>query len=121
MNLIVPQIFHFLLGGRRYSNRNVTEWKNLCNCQIKSSNLSETPFLVKTAVLLNLIMPVVSGLQWSLINKHSTKVTNADKTVRRVRSTSDHISDHITQPKGIEILLPLREVKCNNISLKFYF
>ena len=88
-------LYNFLLGGRRNSNRNKNEWKDLYNCQIKSGNLSDVPFLAKTAALLNSIMPIVSNQRWSVINSHSNKVTkgaNAENTVRQARSARVHIS-----------------------------
>ena len=88
------KVFNFLLGGRRNNNNNKTEWENLCKCQLKSGNLSEIPFLAKTAAFFNSIMPIVTGQRWSLINSHSTKVTksaNAENTVRQASSASVHI------------------------------
>jgi len=34
------------------------EWNDLLNCQLKFGNYSDTPFLVVTAALLQLIMPI---------------------------------------------------------------
>ena len=88
------KVFNFLLGGRRNNNNN-NEWENLCKCQLKSGNLSEIPFLAKTAAFLDSVMPIVIGQRWPLINRHSTKVTksaNAENTVRQARSARVHIS-----------------------------
>ncbi|OUM70180.1 hypothetical protein PIROE2DRAFT_1881 [Piromyces sp. E2] len=54
-------------------------------------------FLMEDAIIIEakLIMPVVSGQRWSVINRYSTKVTksaNADNTVRQASSADDHIS-----------------------------
>ena len=95
---ISSKIYNFLLGGRRYkNNRNVNEWKNLCSYQLKSGNLSDIPFLAKTAAFFNSIMPIVSGQRWLKINSHSTtntKSANADNTVRQARSASVHIREY---------------------------
>ena len=88
-------LYNFLLGGRRNSNRNNNEWKNLYHCQTKTGNLTDIPFLAKTAALFNSIMPIVSAQRWSVINSHSNKVTkgaNAENTVRQARSARVHIS-----------------------------
>ena len=88
------EVFNFLLGGRRNNNNN-NEWDNLYKCQLKSGNLSEIPFLAKTAAFLNSVMPIVIGQRWPLINSHSTKVTksaNAENTVRQARSAGVHIN-----------------------------
>ncbi len=42
--------YKFLLGGRFNFNQ-TREWKDILNCQIKSGNYSDTPFLVITAAL----------------------------------------------------------------------
>ena len=91
------KVFNFLLGGRRKNkrNNNNTEWEILCKHQIKSGDLSEVPFLAKTAAFFNTIMPIVSGQQWLVFNKHTTKVTksaNAEKTVRQARSARVRIN-----------------------------
>ncbi|OUM69272.1 hypothetical protein PIROE2DRAFT_2768 [Piromyces sp. E2] len=79
------KVFNFLLSGRRNNNRNKIEWENLCKYQLKSGNLSDVPFLAKTATFFNKVMLTVSGQRWSIINRYSTNVTksaNADNTVR---------------------------------------
>ncbi|OUM70698.1 hypothetical protein PIROE2DRAFT_1254 [Piromyces sp. E2] len=76
-------IFYFLLGGKLNNNKNKTEWENLCNYQLKSGNLSDIPFLAKTAAFFNKIMPIVSGQRWLVINRYSTKV---------IKSAINHIS-----------------------------
>ncbi|OUM58943.1 hypothetical protein PIROE2DRAFT_67712, partial [Piromyces sp. E2] len=89
------KVFNFLLGGRRNNNRNKTEWENRCKYQLKSSSLSNVPFLAKTAAFFNKVIPIVSGQRWSIINRYSIKVTkstNADNTVRPASSANDHIS-----------------------------
>jgi len=88
------EVFNFLLGGRRNNNNN-NEWENLCKCQFKSGNLSEIPFLAKTAAFLNSVMPIIIGLRWPLINSHSitvTKSANTENTVGQARSARVHIS-----------------------------
>ncbi|OUM67281.1 hypothetical protein PIROE2DRAFT_5343, partial [Piromyces sp. E2] len=89
------KVFNFLLGGRGNNNRNQIEWENLCKYQFKSGSLSDIPFLAKTAAFFNIVMPIVSGQRWSVINRYSTKVTksaNADNTVRQASSANEHIS-----------------------------
>ncbi|OUM58884.1 hypothetical protein PIROE2DRAFT_15759 [Piromyces sp. E2] len=80
----VPKHFNFLLGERRNNNRNQIEWENLCKYQLKSGNLSDIPFLAKTAAFFNKVMPIVSGQRWSS--------ANADNTVRQANSANEHIS-----------------------------
>jgi len=66
---VLNNVFIFLLDGRPH-NFNSREWKDLCNCQIKSGNSSDTPFLVVTAALLNYIIPIDTSRQRSLFNKY---------------------------------------------------
>jgi len=82
---VLNNVFIFHLGGRPH-NFNLREWKDLCNCQIKSGNSSDTPFLVVTADLLNYIISIASGRQRSLFNKYKTNHTmsvNAEITVKQ--------------------------------------
>ncbi|OUM69337.1 hypothetical protein PIROE2DRAFT_2847 [Piromyces sp. E2] len=93
------KVFNFLfVGGRGNNNRNQIEWENLCKYQLKSGNLSDIPFLAKTAAFFNKVRPIVSSQRWSVINRYSTKVTksaNADNTVRQANIANDH--NHQTQ------------------------
>ena len=54
------KVFNFLLGGRSINN-STREWKDLHKCQMKSGAYSDTPFLVVTAALLQLIIPIAIG------------------------------------------------------------
>jgi len=93
---VLNNVFIFLLGGRPH-NFNSREWKNLCDCQIKSGNSSDTPFLVVTAALLNYIIPIASGRQRSLFNRYKTnhtKSVNAEITVRQASRASATNNDH---------------------------
>jgi len=65
---VCEKVFNFLLGGRSINNR-TREWKNLFKCQMKSGAYSDTPFLVVTAALLQSIIPIAIGQQWSLFNR----------------------------------------------------
>jgi len=91
------KVYKFLLGGRFNSNR-TREWKDILNCQIKSGNYSDTPFLVITAALLQSIMPIAIGQQWSMFNRFklnpTTKSVNADNTVRQTSRASATNEDH---------------------------
>ena len=91
------KVYKFLLGGRFNSNR-TREWKDILNCQIKSGNYSDTPFLVITAALLQSIMPIAIGQQWSMFNRFklnpTTKSVNADNTVRQASRASATNEDH---------------------------
>jgi len=55
---------------------------------MKSGAYSDTPFLVVTAPLLQSIIPIAIGQQWSLFNRFklnsttTTKNVNAEETVR---------------------------------------
>ncbi len=92
------RVYYFLLGGRvNYHDLGSVEWRNLCKAQIKPSTFSDVPLMVRTAALLNKIMPVASGQMWSLFNRFPnilTKSVNADITVgqdsRSEASNSDH-------------------------------
>ena len=91
------KVFRFLLGGSS-SNNSTREWNDLFNCQLKSGNYSDTPFLVVTAALLQSIMPIAIGQQWSLFNrfksKSTTKSVNADNSVRQASRASATNEDH---------------------------
>jgi len=56
---------------------------------MKSGAYSDTPFLVVTAALLQSIIPITIGQQWSLFNRFksnlttTTKSVNAEETVRQ--------------------------------------
>jgi len=65
---VCEKVFNFLLGGRSINN-STREWKDLFKCQIKSGAYSDTPFLVVTAALLQSIIPIAIGQQWSLFNR----------------------------------------------------
>ena len=63
-------------------------------CQMKSGAYSDTPFLVVTAALLQSIIPIAIGQQWSLFNRFksnrttTTKSVNAEETVRQASRAS---------------------------------
>jgi len=57
---VCKKVFNFLLGGRSINN-STREWKDLFKCQMKSSAYSNTLFLVVTAALLQLIIPIAIG------------------------------------------------------------
>ena len=86
----------------RSINNSTREWKDLLKCQMKSGAYSDTPFLVVTAALLQSIIPIAIGQQWSLFNRfksnHTTttiKSVNAEETVRQAsRATSPTNEDH---------------------------
>ena len=80
---VCKKVFKFLLGGRT-ENCNSREWKEMYNCQIKKGNYTDSPFLVVTAALLNEIMPIAIGQQWSRYKPKTTRSVNADETVRQV-------------------------------------
>ncbi|ORX85348.1 hypothetical protein BCR32DRAFT_276384 [Anaeromyces robustus] len=97
-------IYIFLIGGRDYgfSDRinNITykkEWECLFKCQTESGTYSKSPFLLRSAALLNDIMPVVCKRQHILFNKFKTNLSrnvNADNTVGQPsRANADPISD----------------------------
>ena len=54
---VCEKVFNFLLRGRSINN-STREWKDLFKCQMKSGADSDTPFLVVTAALLQLIIPI---------------------------------------------------------------
>jgi len=64
---VCEKVFNFLLGGRSINN-SIREWEDLFKCQMKSGAYSDTPFLVVTAALLQSIIPISIGQQWSLFN-----------------------------------------------------
>ena len=66
--------------------------------RLKFGNYSDTPFLAITAALLQSIMPIAIGQQWSMFNrfklKPTTKSVNADSTVKKARRASATNEDH---------------------------
>jgi len=96
---VCEKMFNFLLGGRSINN-SIREWKDLFKCQMKSGADSDTPFLVVTAALLQSIIPIAIGQQWSLFNRFksnrttTTKSVNAEETVRQVSRASATNEDH---------------------------
>jgi len=95
----VKKVFNFLLRGRSINN-STREWKDLFKCQMKSGAYSDTPFLVVTAALLQSIIPIAIGQQWSLFNRFksnrttTTKSVNAEETVRKASRASATNEDH---------------------------
>ncbi|ORX78630.1 hypothetical protein BCR32DRAFT_294921 [Anaeromyces robustus] len=77
------------------------EWGCLFKCQTESGTYSKSPFLLRSAALLNDIMPVVCKKQPILLNSFKinlSKNVNADNTVGQPnRANADPISD----PSGI--------------------
>ena len=67
---------------------------------MKSGAYSDTPFLVATAALLQSIIPIAIGQQWSLFNRFksnhttTTKNVNAEETVRQASRASATNEDH---------------------------
>ncbi|KAG4104612.1 hypothetical protein H8356DRAFT_1637051, partial [Neocallimastix lanati (nom. inval.)] len=71
---------------------------------MKSGAYSDTPFLVVTAALLQSIIPIAIGQQWSLFNRFksnrttttttTTKSVNAEETVRQASRASATNEDH---------------------------
>jgi len=98
---VCEKVFNFLLGGRSINNSTM-EWKDLFKRQMKSGAYSDTPFLVVTEALLQSIIPIAIGQQWSLFNKFSnrivttttTKSVNAEETVRQTNRASATNKDH---------------------------
>jgi len=96
---VCEKVFNFLLGGRSINN-STREWKDLFKCQMKSGAYSDTPFLVVTAALLQLIIPIAIGQQWPLFNRFksnrttTTKSVNAEETVRQASRASATNEDH---------------------------
>ena len=93
---VCKKVFKFLLGGRKH-NSNSREWVELCKCQTQNGTYTELPFLVVTAALLNKIMPIAIGQQWSLLNRFknsNTKSVNAENTVRQDSRSSATNNDH---------------------------
>ena len=92
---VCKNLFKFLLGGR-YNDFISREWKELFKCQLSSGSFTETPFLVVTAALLNKIMPIAIGQQWSMFNRFNpkSKSVNAEKTVRQDSRSSATGNDH---------------------------
>ncbi|ORX85590.1 hypothetical protein BCR32DRAFT_290574 [Anaeromyces robustus] len=61
------------------------EWECLFKCQTESGTYSKSPFLLRSAALLNDIMPVVCKRQHILFNKFKTNLSknvNANNTVK---------------------------------------
>ena len=81
------KVFNFLLGGRSINN-STREWKDLFKCQMKSGAYSDTPFLVVTAALLQSIIPIGIGQQWSLFNRFKSNSTTTTKSVNAVRQAN---------------------------------
>ena len=96
-SIVREKVFKFLLGGRSINN-STGEWKNLLKCQLESGTYSDTPFLVVTAALLQAVMPIAIGQQWSLFNRFkpnpNTKSVNADNTVGQTSRVSATSEDH---------------------------
>ena len=67
---------------------------------MKSGAYSDTPFLVVTAALLQSIIPIAIGKQWSLFNRFksnrttTTKSVNAEETVRQASRAIATNEDH---------------------------
>jgi len=77
---VCKKVFNFLLGGRSINN-STREWEDLFKCQMKSGAYSDTPFLVVTAALLQSIIPIAIGQQWSLFNRFKSNRTTTTKSV----------------------------------------
>ena len=91
---VCEKVFNFLLGGRSINN---STRKDLFKCQMKSGAYSDTPFLVVTAALLQSIIPIAIGQQWSLFKSNhttTTKSVNAEETVRQASRASATNEDH---------------------------
>ncbi|ORX87914.1 hypothetical protein BCR32DRAFT_289029 [Anaeromyces robustus] len=101
-------IYIFLIGGRDYgfsdrinNSPYKKEWECLFKCQTESGTYSKSPFLLRSAALLNDIMPVVCKRQYILFNKFKTNLSmnvNADNTVGQPSRTN---ADPISDPSGI--------------------
>ena len=92
---VCTKLFEFLLGGRN-NNFISREWKELCKYQTSTGDLTDTPFLVVTAALLNKIMPTAIGQQWTMFCRFNpkTKSVNAEETVRQDSRSSAAENDH---------------------------
>jgi len=96
---VYEKMFNFLLRERSINN-STNEWKDLFKCQMKSGAYSDTTFLVVTAALLQSIIPIAIGQQWSLFNRFkknrttTTMSVNAEETLRQVSSASATNEDH---------------------------
>ena len=96
---VCKKVFNFLLVGRSINN-STREWKILFKCQMKSGAYSDTPFLVNTMALLQSIIPITIGQQWSLFNRFksnrttTTKSVNAEETVRQASRANVTNEDH---------------------------
>ncbi|ORX81023.1 hypothetical protein BCR32DRAFT_293527 [Anaeromyces robustus] len=83
------------------SNIDILEW--LFKCQTESGTYSKSPFLLRSAALLNDIMPVVYKRQHILFNKFKTNLSrniNTNNTVGQP-SPSRANADTITDLSGI--------------------
>ena len=75
------RIYIFFIGGRMSTLGNDTsnagnipnkkEWNNLCKCQLKPGNITDDPFLLRSAAMLNDIMPIAMKRQHILFNFHN--------------------------------------------------
>ena len=85
------RIYIFFIGGRKSKCVNDAdnypykrEWNNLYKCQTKPGVYTDIPFLLRSAAILNNIMPVACRRQHILFNKFKTNLSNnvnADNTV----------------------------------------
>ena len=82
--------------GKKYNNFISREWKELCKHQTSTGDLTDTPFLVVTAALLNKIMPTAIGQQWTMFSRFNpkTKSVNAEETVRQDSRSSAAENNH---------------------------
>ncbi|KAG4092416.1 hypothetical protein H8356DRAFT_1429462 [Neocallimastix lanati (nom. inval.)] len=122
---VCEKVFNFLLGGRSINN-STREWKDLFKCQMKSGAYSNTPFLVVTAALLQSIIPIAIGQQWSLFNRFksnhttTTKSVNAEETVRQASRTSATNEDHNFMTGTTETALNRMEYELQGAGLSEY-
>ena len=89
---------NFSVSNNHVSNNYSTrEWKNLCKCQTKVGALSDTPFMMVTAALLNNIIPIAIVRQRLLLSRfksNKSKSVNAEITVRQASRASATNIDH---------------------------
>jgi len=81
-------VYYFILGGKKkFNSIGDREWNDLYKCQLKPGSLTSIPFLVRTFVLLNYTIPIVSDHLRSLFNRQwkndLTKRVNAENAVRQ--------------------------------------
>ncbi|ORX82732.1 hypothetical protein BCR32DRAFT_278643 [Anaeromyces robustus] len=92
----VEKIRHGIYSDTDSNGISFVEWERL-ECQTESGTYSKSPFLLRSATLLNDIMPVVCKRQHILFNKFKTNLSrnvNADNTVGQPsRANADPISD----------------------------